>query len=386
KSQIQDIARNCDPKLNISLKEFNKILIIEVQEGADKPYKCGEGFYLRVGPNSQKMTRDEIINMSVKEDKIRFDEQINDEFVYPYDFDDDKLNNYLSLANISKTIPEEKILIDLNVAKKNKTSKLNNAGVLMFAKKPQKFVSYSIFTCVSFKDKEGSDIIDRREIEGSLIEVIEDVMKFVEKNIRVAYRFTGKLQRENVYEYPLGAIREAVINSVMHRDYFEKGHNNLLRIFPDKITITNVWLKPSWFKIGRDTFRRNNIIADLFLRIHLIEKVGSGFARMEEFCQNVRAPVFKLDLDEKYFRIIFYKSKDYLELATGEKVTEKVTENQRKILDSISKDSSVTVKELSKIAGISERKIKENIAKLKKKGLLKRIGPAKGGHWKVILR
>jgi len=67
-----------------------------------------------------------------------------------------------------------------------------------------------------------------------------------------------------------------------------------------------------------------------------------------------------------------------------EKVTEKVTENQKKILNNISRNRFVTVKKLSKIVGISERKIKENISKLKQKKLLKRIGPAKGGHWEVV--
>ncbi|MEA3343092.1 MAG: winged helix-turn-helix transcriptional regulator, partial [archaeon] len=66
-----------------------------------------------------------------------------------------------------------------------------------------------------------------------------------------------------------------------------------------------------------------------------------------------------------------------------EKVTEKVTENQMKILEELNKNSNATAKYLSSEIGISERKIKENIRKLKDKCLLKRIGPDKGGHWEV---
>ena len=65
------------------------------------------------------------------------------------------------------------------------------------------------------------------------------------------------------------------------------------------------------------------------------------------------------------------------------KVTEKVTENQKKIIEAIIIDPNITIDELSRIVGISSRKIKEYIAKLKTKNLLKRIGPAKGGHWKI---
>ncbi|MBU4124068.1 MAG: putative DNA binding domain-containing protein, partial [Nanoarchaeota archaeon] len=168
KSQIQDIARNCDPSIKIDLEEFNKVLIINVEEEKDKPYKCSSGFYLRQGANSQKLSRNEIIDFSISEGKIRFDEQINNEFEFPNDFDGEKLNNYLSLAKISKIISNEKIFAELNIIKKDKPLKFNNAGVLFFAKEPQRFISHSVFTCVSFKNKEGSDIIDRQEITGNL--------------------------------------------------------------------------------------------------------------------------------------------------------------------------------------------------------------------------
>ncbi|NOQ37859.1 winged helix-turn-helix transcriptional regulator [archaeon] len=68
-----------------------------------------------------------------------------------------------------------------------------------------------------------------------------------------------------------------------------------------------------------------------------------------------------------------------------ENVTEKVTENQIKILESVATNPHITVVELAGIVDISERKIKENIRKLKEKGLIKRIGPDKGGHWEVVI-
>jgi ATP-dependent DNA helicase RecG len=67
-----------------------------------------------------------------------------------------------------------------------------------------------------------------------------------------------------------------------------------------------------------------------------------------------------------------------------EKVTEKITENQRIMLDSIIQNPYITSDELAKIVEISPRKIKENISKLKTKGLLERIGPDKGGYCKVV--
>ena len=68
----------------------------------------------------------------------------------------------------------------------------------------------------------------------------------------------------------------------------------------------------------------------------------------------------------------------------GEKVGEKVTENQRKILELTNKNPHISAREISKVIGISQRKTEENISKLKQKGILKRIGPDKGGYWKAL--
>ena len=84
KSQIQVLARNCDPQIKIKQEKLlfkeKAILIVEVIEGENKPYQCSSGFYLRQGANSQKLKRDEIISFSIEEGKIKFDEQINKTF------------------------------------------------------------------------------------------------------------------------------------------------------------------------------------------------------------------------------------------------------------------------------------------------------------------
>ena len=387
KSQIQDIANNCDPSIQIGIEEFNDILIIAVKEGKDKPYKCSSGFYLRQGPNSQKMGRDEIFEFAKGEGKIKFDSQINEEFDFKKDFDKEKLDAYLIKANLSKLIPARDILKDLGTG----DGDLNNAGVLFFSKNPQQFIPNSVFTCVLFRDKEGSNVIDRKEVTGSLAEIVEKTMEFAEFHIKVGYKFTGKPKRENIFEYPLEAIRESVINSVMHKNYFESGHNNILKIFPDKIQIENVWIKPHHFRIKETVFRRNPIIAGLFSRIHFGEKLGSGFARMEYYCKKENAPAPEVKFTETHFYVIFKPNPQYLKLA---KQTESkgwvdgwvdgLAESQKMILELILEDQYISKRELSDQIKISDTAVDKNISKLKKMGLLRRIGPAKGGYWKVI--
>jgi len=393
KSRIQDIANNCKPPIKIFLEEFNNILIIKVREGDDKPYECASGFYKRIGPNSQKMTRNEIIDVFKSEGKIRFDELIEPRFFYPKDLDKSKLIKFLQLAGLSTSIKTEKILLNLGIGEKQEGRiYFNNAGVLFFAKEPQRLVPWSVFTVALFKDKGGANVIDRKEITGGLFEIVDQVMDFVRLYAKVAYRFTGRPQREEIYEYPFEAIREAVINSVMHKDYFEHGHNNILKFFPDRIQIENIWLKPRNFMLGKTVFRRNQLIADLFARIHFGEKLGSGMQRMRDICKAENAPYPRIEFTDTHFYIVFKQSREYLEIAErtkvverlGERLGEKLGENQIKIIKLIKENRYITTRELSGKIGISTTAIDKNIAKLKQKGLLRRIGPAKGGWWEII--
>ena len=384
KSRIQDMANNCNPKIKISFDTVGSVLIINIREGEDKPYECSSGFYKRIGPNSQKMRRDELLDFFRSEGKIRFDELIEPKFSYPRGFDKNRFRRFLQLAEISRIDDMDKLLTSLGVAEKQEGRLyFNNAGILFFAKEPQRFIPWSVFTVALFKDDAGVDIIDRKEIEGSLFEIVEEVMKFVRLYSKVAYRFTGNPQRENIYEYPFDAIREAVINSVMHKYYFEHGHNNILRFMPDRIRIENYWQRPSPFVLGRTVFRRNHIIADLFSKIHFGEKMGTGFDRMGEICKKDNSPFPEIDFNENYFYITFMQSHEYLSLGreeTTQKTTQKTTQN---ILRAIEENSAITREGLARLLGITPDGVKYHLNNLKKKGLIKRFGGRKEGIWIV---
>jgi len=128
-----------------------------------------------------------------------------------------------------------------------------------------------------------------------------------------------------------------------------------------------------------------------------VERLGSGIEKMKTLMReaNLEEPRFESD---SFFHVIFYRNPEYAlkpfqktgtekvpERVTV-KVPEKVTVNQKKILDMLARNGYTTIAELSSRIGISERKIKTNISKLKDKGYLHRIGPDKGGYWKVIAR
>ena len=155
------------------------------------------------------------------------------------------------------------------------------------------------------------------------------------------------------------------------------------------------------FEVGKDVFRRNKIIADLLSRAGLIEKVGSGFARMKNYCKEVNAPLFKLDVNEKYFRIEFFKSKDYLDMTiegAGEKLiqvdewltqvnarlTQELSDNEKKIIFFIIKNNKINSTDLQNLLKISRVMANRYFNKLIKKKLILRKAMGKSTYYILI--
>ena len=378
KSQIVDVGKNCDPKILVNLEEYKNILIVKVGEGEDKPYQCSSGFYLRLVYNSQKLTHDEILRFSIQENKIRFDEQICKNFDFD-DFDDEKFEHYLKLASISKTLSTKDILRSLNVL----TDKgMTNAGVLFFAKKPYKYIMSSRIRCVLFKGNDRVNIIDKKEVDKGIIGNIEFAVNYLDEHVPVRFEIKG-LYRKEYPQFPQDAYREAIVNAMIHRDFFETGEVAVEKL-QDFIYVNNPGGVVSALKkedFGKMSFPRNRLLADLLSRTYLMERVGTGIRRIQEACKK-NDNIVELRDEVSYFFVTFDAVKQHDSFwEHGEKSSEKSSE---KIISQIIENLQISAKELAEIIGISSRAIEKHLAKLKEKGLLKRIGPAKGGYWEVV--
>ena len=168
KSQIIDIARNCDPSLLIEMEELHnhQVLAIHVTKGSDRPYRCKEGFYIRNGPSTQKLKRDEIVALINETERVRFDETLNEKFQYPRDYSSEVLKEYLKICGIQTNAPDQDILISLNVVEESpKQLQFNNSGVLFFAKDPQRLLPESFVTAVKYKSHDSFSILDKKDIK-----------------------------------------------------------------------------------------------------------------------------------------------------------------------------------------------------------------------------
>lgn len=313
KSEVQDAASNCDPPVEIELESFGDVLIIVVKEGEDKPYKCGPGFFRRVGPNSQKLSRNEIIDFLKDEEKVRFDDLRNSQFVYDEHFDSKKLDRFLRLAGISKVMDDQAILLNLGAAERLEDGRIavNNTGILFFSRNLDYIYPHAAVTCALFQGTDKFTVLDRRDFNEDLMSNIDGAMNFLKRYIAVRYEMTGEARRREVPEVPYDALREAIINAVAHRDYFERGANVVVEVYDDRIEISNPGGLPKGLspeEFGKRSVLRNPKIAGMLHRADYIEKMGTGVRKMQRLMSEAGLAPLEFTF-KSFFTVTFMKPK-----------------------------------------------------------------------------
>ncbi|MCX5792567.1 MAG: winged helix-turn-helix transcriptional regulator [Elusimicrobia bacterium] len=161
-------------------------------------------------------------------------------------------------------------------------------------------------------------------------------------------------------------------------------------VFDDRIEMWNAGEMPK--DLSLDKLQSGNYTPSA--RNPLLENLGSGLQKVCRLLTGAGLPLPAIEAMASGTRIVVRsENREKVLEKVPEKVPEKVTvkvpgkvtANQTRILLELTSTPRITTKELACIIGISERKIKENISKLKAKALVKRIGPDKGGHWEVVV-
>ena len=177
------------------------------------------------------------------------------------------------------------------------------------------------------------------------------------------------MKRRNVYEVPQEAWREAIANAIIHRDYKFGGTSIQVRVFPDRVEVISPGRLPKGVtpkNIGEMSSRRNEVIADMFARLDVIEKAGTGIMRIREAMQaeGLQPPVF-VDIGE-FFKIILYRPKGVKEsVEADEKVprkgTQKLGSSAQKVLDLIAANPLITTAEIATEIGITSDAVKKHL-------------------------
>ena len=281
------------PKVFIEDRGDKKILILEISEFPVKPVACKGRYYKRVQNSNHILSVEEIVDLQQQSLSVSFD-------AYPAK---------ISLKELDKELIERFFLrvngggrmslagsVAVNLTKLGllRDGQVSIAAKLLFGD-PERKIRIGRF-------KSEATIIDDNVVDAPLFSAVEQAMVFIKKHINLSYNFDGSLQRKERWQYPIEALRELLLNAVVHRDY-KNLSDIIVKIFDDRIVFTNPGTLYGQLKVEdlqRDDYTssiRNKLIAEAFYLTGDIEKYGTGFVRIREYMRDY--PEVGLDIQEK---------------------------------------------------------------------------------------
>ena len=339
--------------------EQKDIIKITVQKGTDSPYyiaKKGlrpEGVYVRQGASSVPAS-DHAIRRMIKEtdgDTFEVMRSLNQDLTFHAASDEFKARDILF---------GESQMITLGILTAEKL--YTNLGLLLSDQ------CVHTIKAASFEGTTKSVFKDRREFNGSLLQQMNDAYNFIEVYNKTRAEFL-KLRRIDRRDYPEAAVREALLNSLVHREYAFSG-STLINIFEDRIEFVSLGglvngLTANDILLGISQCR-NEKLAAVFYRLKLIEAYGTGIQKiMDSYKDCIVKP--KIDLSDNAFKIVLPNQNMVIP-------TQDVNDNERVILDLVFRKNVISRKDVEEVLAISQSMAGRIIKQLVDKAVLVSVG------------
>ena len=367
RSSIQNSIGEISPALHCELYPVDvdgkEVWVIDVPAGRLVPYFFGGSVFLREGPNSQKITNaEEIRELFQRAEKIYYDSIPQKK----YDIFDHLDNNIIKIfrreAHISNNVDDKQLLVNLQAFTENE--EVRRGAILFFDRHPEELFFHAVVRCTQFKGTDKLHIIDDKTFVGPLYAQYEQALSWIMDKMRLEYVIKGTGSRVEKWELPLEVFREALVNALAHRDYYEQGAFTTVDLFDDRIEISNPGgLLPLVAKhFGRRSLSRNPYIFSLFMRMNLVEHVGSGIGRMKELMLNAGLPEPEYET-EGMFTVTLRRKASVVE-------NPGLSELEKQVKDFMSVETKPSIDELCEKTGKKKSTIYNTLKSLREKGYI----------------
>jgi len=271
---------------------------------------------------------------------------------------------------------------------------LKRAACLLFADRPEKYVGGAWIKIGFFVSDD--DLRYQDEVHGNLFEQVEKTLELLRTKYLKAYISYHGLHRRETFLFPDPALREALLNAVVHKDY-GSGIPIQISVYDDRIVFWNPGNLPDRWTLERLLGKHpsrpfNPLLANAFFRAGYIESWGRGIEKINRECREhgIEAPVF--DFGMAGLMLTFRANPAHLaevapapaQRGLGKKLGQKLGETRTAMVKAMRKDPKVTAAKLAEILKLSTTAIEKNIKWLKSGGYVRRVGPAKGGRWEIV--
>ena len=387
--------------VNVNLLEEDGLEYIEIDV---PPYpiaiSCKGVYYYRSGSTNQKLTGPELENFILRRRGVTWDNMPIPTFTVD-DIDDGVVKRFKKWATkkgrIDQSVLDEPKEVLMEKLHLTHGGYLTNAAMLLFSEDPEKW-QLGAYTKVGFFETD-ADLLYQDEIHGSLLDQIDKIIEVVHlKYMKAKITYEG-LQRIERYFVPEDALREALLNALCHKDY-SIGIPIQISVYEDKLYIANCGTLPENWTIENLMSKHasrpfNPNIAHAFYLAGFIESWGRGIEKICSACSSDGVPLPEFTIHPGDIMIKFTAPEDRIVHSTlqkvtekvtekvSEKVTEKVTEKELSLLKVILEDPGYTMDEMATQLSVSRKTISIWLNSLKSKGIVRRVGSTKTGHWEV---
>ena len=390
----QKIKNFIEPRI---YPEIKKVVLdgrdcIHVKFSGDQiPYFAYNVARIRVADEDLVMSREEITNLLLHSGREgnRWENLISNKTVD--DIDEELLKKYILQAHDAGriAIPYTDKWNVLNQLELVEGDKLLNAAKALFSDDMLQDVQLAIFAT-----DERLVFHDIQRYHGAVLKLVDIAENYIKANIHWRIEFTGALQRTEIPEIPVEAIREALLNSFCHKDYVS-GESNEVAIYKNRIEIYN----PGTFPEGMDPIdyierverpvRRNPKIARMMYYSKDIESFGTGLRRIAETCEKAGVR-YEFQKKKTGFVVCFYrmeeknsKSTDKVRIST-DKVrinTEKLNVVQKQIIEFLIENEKITNKQVRELFGVKDSRALKILKELAEMGFIIKCGKLKGSYY-----
>jgi ATP-dependent DNA helicase RecG len=360
-----------------------RVAVLTISEMPIKPIAVNGRCYKRLGHRNHLLTAAEIAELHALTTGRSWDSLPMESVTFD-DLDLSNIAKYIETASARhrrKIDKSESAFTILDKLRLLRNGKITNAAILLFGKEPQVFFPQAKIKAGRFKSE--TVIVDDAEIGGTLIEQIDAAFAFIQRHLAVKLVITGQPQREEVWEYPLGALREGLINAITHRDYATAAATQV-RIYDDNLLIWNpgdlpLNLRLDDLKRKHQSVLRNSLIGAIFYDLGYIERWGSGTNRIVEECRSLHLPDPEWR-EHQGLMLTFRK-----DVFTEENLREMdITERQLQAVLHVKKNRRITNQQYQELLGVKKRTASEDLHELEAKGILERVGSTgKGTYYKI---
>ncbi|ANH80723.1 hypothetical protein A8C56_06800 [Niabella ginsenosidivorans] len=294
------------PDVDLVVMDGIKVGVLSVKEFPVKPVAFKGRYLKRVNNANHRLSLSEIAEMHLRSFNTSWDSYINPERSIGT-LSLNKVNRFIADCNKGRQylITDDPLTV-LNKYELIKGTQVTNAGFLMFA---QGDVFQAAIELGRFSTP--TSIKDGLTIRADLFSEVDNVLDFIRKHINKSYIIAGDPRREERWQYPMDALREIVINMIVHRDYMDPGDSSV-KIYDDFIEFFNPGRLPDNITVEQllsgdySSWARNKKIAATFKEAQLMEKYGSGIKKIKDgfVSYGLKTPVF--ENFQHGFRVIAY--------------------------------------------------------------------------------